>query len=116
MKRRKIMRLPVAEGLDTNVEKSKARKEARLENLQMNVVELNYGAKAQFLREACELWGLTGDNIHSEPEKMLTVSIATSGAVSFRVSIPAGESQRLITFLQELQPWNKPAVDIDVGA
>jgi len=76
----------------------------------MNVIELNYGAKAQFLREACELWGLTGDNIHSEPEKMLTVNISTSGAVSFRVSIPAGEAERLIAFLKELQPGNQPLI------
>lgn len=110
MRQRAIRRLGDS---DRNVEKTKRIKETRLENLNMNVIELNYGAKAQFLREACELWGLTGDNIHSEPEKMLTVNISTSGAVSFRVSIPGGEAERLISFLKELQPWNEPTVNLD---
>jgi len=109
MRRRAVMRLNPSDG---NIEKTKATKKARLENLQMNVIELNHGAKAQFMREALDLVGRVGDDIHSKPEKMLTVSISTSGAVSFRVSIPGSETEGLIAFLQELQPWNKPAVDI----
>lgn len=113
MKRSQILRLGSSHA---NVEKSKALKEARRENLQVHMIELNYGPKADFIRYLGELVGDLGDYIDGKPEEMLTVSVAPNNAISFRIAIPASEAKGLVSLLQEIQTVNQPLIDRPVSA
>lgn len=113
MKRSKIRRLHEDPNfLDLNAEKANATKKTRRENLNMNVIELDGRTKPDFLRKALKILLEGGDHIDREPEKMLTVAVAPNLAVSFRVTIPASESQTLVTFLKELQPGYEPTIHV----
>jgi len=101
--------------LDGNVEKTKRVKEASREQLNVSVVNLSHGVKAQFLREACDIL-LRGNDIHGEPEKVLTLRVSPNGAISFGVAIPGSESKGLIALIQETQSFDEISVDREVGA
>lgn len=116
MRRRVILRLHQDPNfLDLNAEKTQRVKEARREQLDVSVVELSHGVKAQFLREACDIV-LAGNDIHGEPEKVLTLRVAPNGAISFGVAIPASESKGLIALIQETQSFDEISVDGEIGA
>jgi len=111
MRRRQILRIHSAEAfLDLNAEKAKATKQSRFEKLQMNVIELQHGPKADFLREACNILGTGGNEVDSESKKMLAVGVSPNGAVSFFCSVPASKSQGLISLLEEFQALKQISV------
>jgi len=111
MRRRQILRIHTAEGfLDLNAEKAKATKKSRFEKLNVNMVELQHGPKADFLREACNILGTGGNEVDSEAKKMLAVSITPNGAVSFFCSVPASKAQSLISLLEEFQALEEISV------
>lgn len=104
MKRRAILRL------NFDPEEANRTKKARREYLDMNVIELFDGLKAEFLRYAWEII-LAGDDIDGEPEKVLTVGVTSHGTVLFDIAIPAGKSQRLVELLQDHHALKKPLID-----
>ncbi len=112
MKRRKIARAQAVEGfLNLNAEKAEATKKSRFEKLNVNMVELQHGPKADFLRQACDILTVGGNEVDSESKKMLAVSISPNGAVSFFCSVPARKAESLIALLEEFQAMEEISVD-----
>jgi len=112
MKRRKIARVQGVEGfLDLNAEKAKAAKESRFKKLNVNVVELQHGPKADFLSQACDILCTGGNEIDSESKKVLTVGISPDGSISFGCAIPARKAKTLIALLEEFQAMEEISVD-----
>jgi len=112
MRRRAIRRIHEREGFsDLNAEKAKATKKTRLEQLQMEVIELQHGPKADFLSQACDIICSGGNDVGSESKKMLAVSVAPNGAILFACSIPGRKTESLIALLQEFQALEEVLVD-----
>lgn len=112
MRRRAIRNLRKQAGFsDLNAEKAQATKKALFEKLQVDVIELQHGPKADFLSQACDILCTGGNEVDSESKKVLRLSVAPDGAISFGCSVPGSKSETLITLLQEFQALEEVSVD-----